>query len=167
MFVANAVVIQKLPQSCLVDITPPTFGGITSLIANPNGSVKPSWSAATETGTPPVRYNVYIKKDNATSLFTSANLLLSTPLLTLDLYQTPDGLPLQEQATYFVGVRAVDGVGNESSNTQSLSVISSGVFSQSLANLADAVRALIRASEVHLVGDLVQPEVLSGELVDT
>lgn len=168
--------LMDTPDACVVDLVPPTFAGIAALVANVNGSITPSWLAATEANSPPVRYNIYVKKDNATGLFTSGNFLMCTQLLEFDLYQTPDGLPLQEQATYHVGVRAVDALGNESSNLQSLSVVSNGVFEQTLADLADAVRSLIRASDVNLVGevfepeslkgDIVQPDVLSGELVD-
>lgn len=168
--------LMDTPDACVVDLTPPTFAGIDDLVANVNGSILASWLAGSDAGSPPVKYNVYVKKDTATGLFSSGNFLLCTPLLEFNIYQTPDGLALQEQATYHVGVRAVDGLGNESSNTQSLSVVSNGVFEQTLADLADAVRSLIRASEVNLVGeivqpeelvgDIVQPDVLSGELVD-
>ncbi len=114
-------------SACIVDLTPPTFAGINFLDVESRGQIRAGWSAATDS-TPPLRYEVYIKASTATGLFSLANIVASTPNLQFDIFTLPDGSFLQNGVTYFVGARAVDGVGNRDANLVSLNVISTGVL---------------------------------------
>ena len=114
-------------QACIIDLTPPTFAGITSLDVESRGQIRSGWSAATD-ATAPIRYEVYIKASTATGLFSTTNIIAVTPNLQYDIFTLPDGSFLQNGTTYYVGVRAIDGVNNRDSNTVSQSVISTGVL---------------------------------------
>lgn len=137
------------PGACVLDITPPTFGGITSLSMNSNGSLVASWSAATDASTP-VRYNVYIKKGTATGLFSVTPYI--TQGLSIKLYDDADGIRLAYGETYYVGVRAVDSIGNMETNTSSLSAVSTGVFAGEIRYECFASLAISPINE--LVGSL-------------
>jgi len=114
-------------SACIVDLTPPTFSGINFLDVESRGQIRAGWPVATD-ATLPLRYEVYIKASTATGLFNLANIVASTPNLQFDIFTLPDGSFLQNGVTYFVGVRAVDGVGNRDANLISLNVISTGVL---------------------------------------
>jgi len=118
---------QGTSEACIVDLTPPVFAGITSLDVESRGQIRAGWSAATDP-TPPIRYEIYIKASTATGLFSLANIVALTPNLQYDIYNLPDGSFLQNGVTYFVGVRAIDGVNNRDSNLVSMSVISTGIL---------------------------------------
>ncbi len=118
---------QGTSQACIIDLTPPTFAGITFLDVESRGQIRAGWSAATD-ATPPIRYEVYIKASTATGLFNTTNIIAVTPNLQYDIFTLPDGSFLQNGTTYYVGVRAIDGVNNRDSNTVSQSVISTGVL---------------------------------------
>jgi hypothetical protein len=118
---------QGTSQACIVDLTPPTFAGINFLDVESRGQIRAGWSAATD-ATPPIRYEVYIKASTATGLFNTTNIIAVTPNLQYDIFTLPDGSFLQNGVTYYVGVRAIDGVNNRDSNTVSMSVISTGVL---------------------------------------
>lgn len=126
-FLVNNNFYQPTSDACIVDLTPPTFAGINFLDVESRGQIRAGWSAATD-ATPPLRYEVYIQATTATGLFNVANIIASTPNLQYDIFTLPDGSFLQNGVTYFVGVRAVDGVGNRDNNTASQSVISTGVL---------------------------------------
>lgn len=112
-------------SACMLDVTAPTFAGVSSLIPQSDGSLLASWTAATD-ATPPIYYEVFIKQGSATGLFST------TPLATRDtslkIYYVPGGSVLQKDSTYYVGVRARDSAGNIETNTVSLSAVSSGVI---------------------------------------
>lgn len=118
---------QGTSQACIVDLTPPTFAGINFLDVESRGQIRAGWSAASD-ATAPIRYEVYIKASTAIGLFSTSNIIAVTPNLLFDIFTLPDGSFLQNGATYFVGVRAIDGVNNRDSNTVSLNVISTGVL---------------------------------------
>lgn len=118
---------QGTSQACIVDLTPPTFAGVTSVSVQSRGQIRSVWSAASD-ATVPLRYEVYIQAGTATGLFNTANICGITSQLSFDTWTTPDGNFLVNGTTYYVGVRAVDGVSNRDSNTVSQSVISTGVF---------------------------------------
>lgn len=118
---------QGTSDACIVDLTPPTFSGITFLDVESRGQIRAGWSAATDP-TPPIRYEVYIKASTATGLFNTTNIISVTPNLQYDIFTLPDGSFLQNGTTYYVGVRAIDGVNNRDSNLVSMSVISTGVL---------------------------------------
>lgn len=121
-------ITQLTSQACIVDLTPPTFAGIVSATVQSRGQIRAAWAAATEVTSNPVRYEVYVQVGTATGLFNTANIIGITDKLQLDFWQTPDGAFLVNGSTYFVGVRAVDAVGNRNTNTVSASLVSTGVF---------------------------------------
>lgn len=102
------------------DTTPPTFSGITSLTQNLDGSLQADWSAASDISLP-IHYEIYIQAETATGLFTTSPMLAgntSKRIATL----SDETTILQPNTTYYVGVRAVDGVGNRDTNSVSLSI---------------------------------------------
>lgn len=126
-FLVNNNFYQGTSSACIVDLTPPVFAGITGLDVESRGQIRASWSAATDS-TAPIRYEVYIKASTATGLFSTTNIIAVTPNLQYDIFTLPDGSFLVNGTTYYVGIRAIDGVNNRDSNTVSQSVISTGVL---------------------------------------
>lgn len=118
---------QGTSQACIVDLTPPTFAGVTAVTVQSRGQIRSNWSAASD-ATLPIRYEIYIQAGTATGLFNTTNICGITSQLSFDTWTTPDGNFLVNGTTYYVGVRAIDGVSNRDSNTVSQSVISTGVF---------------------------------------
>jgi hypothetical protein len=118
---------QNTSQACIIDITPPTFAGINTLVLGSRGQIRATWLAASDP-TLPVRYEIYIKEDTSSGLFNSLNLIAITDKLEYSTFTMPDGSYLVNGSTYFVGVKAIDGVNNRDGNTVSLSVISTGVW---------------------------------------
>ena len=114
------------PSACIVDLTPPTFAGLASLSVQSRGQIRATWAAASD-ATSPIRYEVYIQASTATGLFNVNNIIAVTPHLQYDTFTMPDGSFLVNGTTYYIGVRAIDGVSNRDSNTVSSSVISTGV----------------------------------------
>lgn len=114
-------------SACITDLTPPTFSGVVTTTVQSRGQIRATWAAATDP-TPPIRYEIYVQASTATGLFNTTNIIGITDKLQLDFWQTPDGAFLVNGTTYYVGVRAFDGVGNRDANTVSQSVISTGVF---------------------------------------
>ena len=124
------------PLACTVDSTPPTFSGITGLVANANGSLTASWSAATD-ASPPVEYSVFIQASTATGLFATTPIQI---VKTLSAILFTDSLgTLINGTTYYVGVRAKDAIGNTETNTVSANAVSQGVPSTSLTNLINGL----------------------------
>lgn len=114
-------------SACIVDLTPPTFSGINFLDVESRGQIRAGWSAASD-ATAPIRYEVYIQANTAVGLFNTSNIIAVTPNLQYDIFTMPDGSFLVNGTTYFVGVRAIDGVNNRDSNVVSMDVISTGVL---------------------------------------
>lgn len=113
--------VQKPAPASLPSSVAPTFGGITALNQNLDGSLQASWLAVTLVPNPPVRYEVYVQQGSATNLFNIMNLQSITPKLTQKISEDAAGNPLQFNRTYFVGIRAVDAYGNRETNLISLS----------------------------------------------
>lgn len=162
--------LQKSAVACIVDLTPPTFAGIVSLVASGNGSLVAGWAAGSD-GTPPVAYKVFVKFGTSTGLFNDANIVGITRGNNLHVYTLADGSPLLAGATYYVGVRAEDAVGNTESNSVILSAVSSGVYSDSLANLIVAIQQGIigcaltgRLEPLDNLHGKIENTVLAGEL---
>lgn len=118
---------QQSSNMCVVDLTPPTFSGINFLDVETRGQIRAGWAAGTDI-TLPVRYEIYIQPDVVTNLFNTVNIVAITPNLQYDIFTLPNGSFLQNGTTYYVGVRAIDGVGNRDGNTVSLNVISTGIL---------------------------------------
>lgn len=121
-----AGVIQSTPQSVQQVVTNPTFGGITSLTPQLNGSLLAAWSAASSPNLPLI-YDVYIQLGTSTGLFVDANRVQSTFSLQEPIFNLKDGTLLVYGSLYYVGVRARDPLGNVSTSTTSMSATSSGV----------------------------------------
>lgn len=151
--------VHATPQACITDFVPPTFAGIATLIALANGALRATWLAATDPSTPIV-YDVYIQAGTATGLFSLTNRALSTFGLTIDIFQLLDGTPLAAGTTYYVGVRARDAIGNLDSNVVSLSGVSLGVLSTTLAAIANTLAAAINAVAGGVVGEVDDDEVI-------
>jgi hypothetical protein len=113
-------------QACVVDTTSPTFAGIATISAQLNGSILATWLAATDASNP-IYYDVYIQPTTATGLFSSTNLALSTNKLSIYIFTLADNTLLLNGQTYFIGIRARDPLGNQSTTLASLSAISQGV----------------------------------------
>lgn len=118
---------QGTSDACITDLTPPTFAGISGLDVESRGQIRASWSAASDP-TLPIRYEVYIQASTFVGLFNFANIVALTPNLQFDIFTLPDGSFLQNGVTYYVGVRALDGVNNRDNNTVNQSIISTGVL---------------------------------------
>lgn len=116
---------QSSSSACIVDLTPPTFAGINFLDVESRGQIRAAWAAATD-ATAPIRYEVYIRANTSVGLFSTANIVALTPNLQFDIFTMPDGSFLENGSTYYVGVRAIDGVSNRDNNTVIMSVISTG-----------------------------------------
>lgn len=123
----EAPMLGSTSVACISEVVPPAFAGIQTLVALGNGGLQATWLAATDTSLP-VKYNVYVKHASGIGLFTPANLLLTTDQLTVDIFSLRDGSFLIREQEYFVGVRAVDGVSNEETNTTVLAAFSEGVY---------------------------------------
>ena len=157
---------QKLPQACVVDLTAPTFAGIATLVANANGSLTAGWLAATESVSPPVSYEVYIQAGNATGLFNVANIAQISRTLSATIFALSSGVVLQQGVTYFVGVRAIDSLGNRDSNLVSLSRVSNGVLTSDLATVANTLTALLTGLGGGLQGTVDDTESITGIVDD-
>jgi len=107
------------------DVTAPTWDsttGIQTLTALSDSSLNASWNRATDTSTP-VRYRIFIQAGTAHDLFEDRNILCDTQDTSFRIYTVGDGLTaLASGVTYYVGVRALDAVGNVGTNTTSLSI---------------------------------------------
>lgn len=124
---------QSTSQACLVDLTPPTFAGITGLVANSNGSLTASWSPASD-ATVPIRYEVYIQANTASGLFNPINITNINYDTQHTTFVDAADVPLNEGVTYYMGVRAIDAVGNMETNTVALNAISAGVPDNAILN---------------------------------
>lgn len=156
--------VHATPQACINDLTPPTFAGIVSLAAQLNGALLAAWAAASD-ATAPISYEVYIQAGTATGLFSSGNLAGITRNLSLRIFTDGLGAYLAKGTQYFVGVRAMDGVGNRDSNTASLSATSLGVLSEDLAalvvELGGIADALASATGAEFVAEVVEETIVA------
>ena len=163
---------QLSSKACLIDVTPPTFGGITTAIAKTSGAFEVDWSPATEVISPPVEYKIYV----GLGVLTAAELFALNPVMHT---QTPTKaliFTLNDHETYFVkgqtytiGVRAEDGVGNTDSNNAIVVVaaIATGNLPDVLQATADDLDADL-ATLTNLIGTLQTSvtDAIVGEVVD-
>ena len=148
--------IMTTPNACVVDLTGPTFAGITSAAAQINGSVNVGWGAAID-ATLPLTYAVYVKTGSAPNPAVDIPATL-TRSLSAKVYV--DGLQalLVKGTTYYFLVRAIDGVGNQDANLISLTAVSAGVLTDDLVAIAASLAATdvtFAATEVLLAIDQV------------
>ena len=165
--------IMDLPDACLVDLTSPTFAGITGLVPQQNGSLLASWAAGSDAN-PPLQYHVFIQpqSESASLLFTPGNLALITKATSIPLFFKGDGSLLVAGVNYRVGVRCADALGNIETNTVAFVALSAGVLEGSLLDLADQLETLITTANsavngfAGLPGKVVKPDILKGKLID-
>lgn len=115
-------------HACIIDNVPPTFTGVDYLDVESRGQIRAGWPAAMEALSFPVRYEVYIQASTNVGLFNLVNIVAVTPNLTYDIFTLPNGAFLVNGTTYYVGVRAIDGVSNRDNNIVNMSVISTGIL---------------------------------------
>lgn len=132
---------QGTSEACIVDLIPPVFAGLSSAAVQSRGQIRTSWLAATDP-TAPIHYEIYIQAGSNVGLFNTTNIVGMTDKLQFDTWTTPDGTFLVNGTTYYLGVRAVDGVGNRDSNTVNQSVISTGVFTSADVYLSEGAFAI-------------------------
>jgi hypothetical protein len=118
---------QGSSQACIVDLTPPVFSGIDFLSRGALGQLRASWLPGTD-ATLPISYEVYVKPLTSFNLFDQANVVGITRQLSYDIFNLPNGTLLQSGTLYYVGVRAVDAVGNRDINTVILDQTSPGIL---------------------------------------
>lgn len=117
---------QGTSQACIVDLIPPTFAGISALTVQSLGQLRASWLAGTD-ATAPIKYEIYIKANDAVNLFYQSNIVAITDKLQFDIFTLPNGTVLSSGVDYYVGVKAVDAVGNRDNNLISQSIQTSGI----------------------------------------
>lgn len=149
---------QSTPKTCVLNLVPPVFSGIQTLVAQSNGALLAGWNPAVDAdGDLPIEYEVYVKKGTATGLFSV------DPLLTYEtqirIMTLADG-SLLENALYFVGVRAKDSEQNIETNIISLSAVSVGVLDAGLVEAVQAMRAVAQAITGDLVGISEEKELI-------
>lgn len=118
----NNVIEHTVMPTTPVDSTPPTFGGVTNVIADDDtGDITLVWNVAVDPDEPecnsdpstPIIYNIYVSEVPGSFDF-------AQPTATTSQQQYPF-LDLERGVTYYFTVRAEDGAGNEETNTISLS----------------------------------------------
>lgn len=170
--------IQKLPQNCAVNTTPPAFSGITSITTNVNGSLQANWSAGTTSSKDPIEYLIYIALGSvsAATLFQSSNLVTMSPSGTT----SRKVFTLANQTTYLIknqiytmGVRAKDSQGYTETNTAILTATATGYVDlpsvyQDIADQLDTAKDQIQAAASAITaGAGVQVSLVSTELTMT
>ena len=120
--------IKTFFQTAVQNTTAPTFAGVSSVVANADGSVTAHWSLATGSAATPIRYKVYIAVGAsipAASLFVAANLAEEAP----STWTYANIFQLGDQSTYLVngqaytvGVRAFSAENITETNTVTLNV---------------------------------------------
>jgi hypothetical protein len=119
---------QGTSQACIVDLTPPTFAGVTSLTLQSFGQIRVQWGVATDSTTP-IKYEIYIKQSDSVNLFYPANIISITDKLLFDVFTLPNGVVLGSGAPYYIGVKAVDAVGNRDNNLAIMNISTTGISS--------------------------------------
>jgi len=132
---ASGGVKQESSQACIVDLIPPVFAGIDYVGLGVLGQLQVQWLSALDTSNP-IRYEVYVQAGTAVGLFSLINVALVTEQLNADIFALGNGSLLVPATNYFVGVRAVDAVGNRDSNLVSLSQVSPGITGANIANIS-------------------------------
>ena len=152
----SAKISQLVSNTSVVNTVAPTFGGVSSVTPNSDGSFTLNWSAATGSASSPFSYRIYVALGSvsAATLFVAANWVDTVPQGSLlgSIWQ------LGDNSTYFVngqvytfGVRAVSSVSVVDTNTTIITstAIASGNITALLQSAAASIQssaALIAAS---------------------
>ncbi len=132
------------------DTVPPVWDttvGIQSFINNGDGSLKAKWGVATDVDSPPVSYNIYLRKGSAPDVFGSDSPFYKENIseLEVNLFTDVDNITLLDLTQeYFCIVRAEDDSGVEDLNTVSLSVPGTPV-GNNYENIANIIRTRFEA----------------------
>lgn len=118
--------LQGSAQACVVDLIPPVFAGVTSVTLGTLGQIRAQWSTATDVSNP-INYEVYVQANSSFGLFNVVNIAYVTTQLQMNIFADSYGNLLQNAVQYYIGVRAVDAVGNRDTNLVSLMQISPGI----------------------------------------
>ena len=158
-----------IPSTAVQNTTAPTFGGISSVTPNNDGSFSLAYSAASGSVALPIEYNLYVAAGSvsAASLFVSSNLVATVYTLAPKLFTLADySTYFVNGSTYTFGVRAESSEGVvETNNTiiTSIAVASGnigGVFQTTATNLS-ATESALNSDLVTLGSELTT---LSGEI---
>jgi len=123
---ASGGVKQESSLACVIDLIPPVFAGVSATTLGSLGQIRAQWSAATDVSNP-ISYEVYVQASTAVGLFNPINIAYVTTQLQMNIFADSFGNLLQNAVQYYIGVRAVDAVGNRDSNSVSLMQISPGI----------------------------------------
>ena len=118
--------LQGSAQACVVDLIPPVFSGLSAVTLGTLGQIRAQWSAATDVSNP-INYEVYVQAGSPFGLFNVVNIAYVTTQLQMNIFADSYGNLIQNAVEYYIGVRAVDAVGNRDTNTVSLMQISPGI----------------------------------------
>lgn len=132
---ASGGVKQESSQACIVDLVPPVFAGVDYVGLGVLGQLQVQWLAGLDTSNP-IRYEVYVKAGTSSGLFNLSNVALVTEQLNADIFALGNGSLLVPATNYFVGVRAVDAVGNRDANLVSLNQVSPGITGANIATIS-------------------------------
>lgn len=151
--------VQKLPSACVTDITPPTFAGIASAVAQPNGSILASWLSGSDLSTP-LTYEIYCLPGTvaAAVLFAAPPALKSGDLSEYVFRDSNEDLLVA--GDYTLGVRCRDAVGNIETNLVVIVETTTDVLTDDLATIA----ASLAATELALNQDVTDLDTIESAL---
>lgn len=193
MSYAFQLAAKTFSNGAVVNTSPPTFGGVASVVPNTDGSFTVNWAVATGAAAAPIRYEIFVSPGSvsAATLFTLSNRIsVSSSALT-----SARVFVLQDQTTYFVngqtytfGVRAVSAQNISDTNTVVLTSAAIGTGNlpaifQDIAEELAATEALLALTAANggravpaltgrvlapetLVGKTLKPDILIGRLID-
>lgn len=155
----QALFSQNLPQNCIADLTPPTFAGVSTLVAQTDGGIEVQWLAGSTTK-PDLSYLVYIALGVVTApvLFQDANVVTISRGNKAKVYTLADlSTYLVKGSQYTFGVRAKDALDISETNTvvQTVVALSSGnivdLLQTATQQLSSLVSGIVPASIVGTV----------------
>lgn len=183
MSYAFQIASKTFSNGAVVNTTPPTFGGVASVVPNTDGSFVVNWAAATGSAAAPIRYEIFVSPGSvsAATLFTPSNRVsVSSSAL-----NSARVFVLQDQTTYFVngqtytfGVRAVSAQNISETNTVVLTSAAIGTGNlpalfQDIADELAATEALLSTIADNagravpaLQATVIQPDVLTGRILE-
>jgi len=135
--------VQKIPLYGVSNLVAPTFSGITTAVAQADGSVLVSWSAATGAFLSPARYEIFISPGSVIAAVLFAMPKKIEPKMvgatSTQVYVDSDGTSLVAGDTYTFGVRAVSASNISDNNT----AIQTSVITYNLYALVGSIPSLM------------------------
>ncbi len=138
MSYAAIVAAKQFYNGAVQNTNAPVFSGISTLVANSDGSFTAGWSVATGSAQNPIRYQVYIALGtvSAAALFVSGNIVYSVPGTSVLITTLSNQTYLTKGQDYTVGVRAISANNISETNTAVLTETMTGM---NLSSVAGAV----------------------------